>query len=58
MDKKQRVEIKKDFLTWTGGFPPDSETTVFLYIEYASPADSNDNEVRAILLDWLEKSSR
>ncbi|MCC6127331.1 MAG: hypothetical protein IT426_20405 [Pirellulales bacterium] len=54
MDAKATQTVRKDFLAWTGGFPPDSEMQIFVYMEYAHGADRPDaDDVREMLRDWM-----
>lgn len=50
-DERGRIarEIRKDYLTWTGGTELACENDVDAYIEFASPFDDPD-EVREILM--------
>jgi hypothetical protein len=57
MDKARLDAIKDDFLTWSGGFPPDSEQHIFIYLEYAYDANAGDeDEVRKMLRVWMVAS--
>jgi len=54
MDANTTNAVKQDFLAWSGGFPPDSEQDIFIYIEYAYGADRTDaDEAREMLRDWM-----
>ncbi len=47
--------IRNDFSDWSGGFPPDSEQQVFIYMEYAYDGDADDaDDVRTMLRNWME----
>ena len=58
MDAAQQRAIKEDYLAWTGGFPPDSESEIFTYIEASMPLDCDLEEVRAALHAWMAESSQ
>jgi hypothetical protein len=46
--------VREDFLEWSGGFPPDSEQMIFIFMEYALSSDVDDCErVRQMLRDWM-----
>jgi hypothetical protein len=56
MDTRTANEVKEDFLTWSGGFPPDLEQQIFVYIEYAYGTKADDvDEVRKMLRDWMQE---
>jgi hypothetical protein len=54
MEPEEINTVKDAFLTWSGGFPPDSEQQIFIYMEYAHPDDAdNADEVRRMLWNWM-----
>ena len=54
MDANTTNAVKEDFLAWSGGFPPDSEQEIFVYMEYVHGSDADDaNELREMLRDWM-----
>ena len=54
MDANTADAVKKDFLAWSGGFPPNSEQEILVYMEYAFGAIAADpNEVREMLREWM-----
>ena len=55
MNPQTAEVIKQDFLTWSGGCAPDSDQQIFVYVEYARPADSDAIEVTRILQDWMQE---
>jgi hypothetical protein len=56
MDTKTAQAVKEDFLAWSGGFPPDSEQQIFVYIEYAHGANTDDvYDVRTMLRNWMQE---
>jgi hypothetical protein len=47
--------VRKHFLSWSGGFQPESEQEIFVYLEYArDPNLGNEDEVRLMLREWME----
>ena len=48
--------IKQDFLTWSGGFPPESDEQIFVYVETARSSETDDEEVRNLLKTWMENT--
>ena len=55
MDKTLVETIKEDFLAWSGGFPPESDYQIFVYIETAKPVDINDTELGDMLRVWMNE---
>jgi len=47
--------IEQDFLEWSGGFPPDSEEQIFVYVETSSPIDTDSQEVSELLRTWMRR---
>jgi hypothetical protein len=54
MDAKTARDVIEDFRTWSGGFPPDSEQEIFVYVEYARDERLDAVEVTRLLRDWME----
>jgi hypothetical protein len=48
-------ELEEDFETWSGGFPPESDYQVIVYVDYANPFPDREQEVRDYLMDWYER---
>jgi hypothetical protein len=48
-------ELEEDFETWSGGFPPEPEYQVIVYVDYANPFPDREQEVRGYLTDWYER---
>ena len=55
MDEQTSKAIREDFLTWSGGFPPESDHQIFVYVEAARPKDSDEEEVREMLKAWMQE---
>jgi hypothetical protein len=47
--------IREDFLTWSGGFPPESNAQIAVFVETAIPADADPDFVRQVLTAWMDK---
>lgn len=58
MDANTANAVKEDFLAWSGGFPPDSDQDVFVYVEYARPTDTDAIEVSRMLTGWMQEEWR
>lgn len=52
---KKWPELEDDFETWSGGFPPESEYQIIVYIDYRNPFSGRDDKVREYLMDWFER---
>ena len=55
MDERTANEIKKDFWTWSGGFPPESDYQIYVYIDAAKPVDVADAELWDLLRTWMNE---
>jgi hypothetical protein len=55
MDESKTKAIREDFETWSGGFPPESDEQITVYIDYASSKDWDDDEVRELLRAWMDE---
>ena len=44
--------VRRDFEEWSGGFPPESEYQITVYVDYARCIE-NAELVREILRDWM-----
>lgn len=58
MENETFQAIKQDFMDWSGGFPPDSDHEMSVYIETASPSGSNDMDLWALLRRWMNEDDR
>ena len=52
METQTTKAIRGDFLAWSGGFPPESDKQIRVYVEAAPPADTDPGEVSSLLLNW------
>jgi hypothetical protein len=57
MDNEAFQAIKRDFMDWSGGFPPESDHEISVYIEAAKPTDSSDAELWALLRMWMNEEN-
>ena len=55
MDQGINAAIRSDFEDWSGGFPPESEQQIFVYVTTASSNEWDDNLVLEILRAWMTK---
>ncbi|MDZ4780477.1 MAG: hypothetical protein SGJ19_09520 [Planctomycetia bacterium] len=53
MTEQQATDIRNDYLSWSGGWPPDSEESIFVYVETSVPVGHDDREVIALLRQWM-----
>lgn len=53
MNNATAQAIMAHFLTWSGGFPPDSPCEIFTYVTAACPFDVNETELFSLLTDWM-----
>jgi hypothetical protein len=53
MTNEQVKELKRHFLIWSGGFEPESEYQIIVYVDYARDSRLDSEEVRELLEDWM-----
>ncbi|MGD0769405.1 MAG: hypothetical protein ABSB42_14575 [Tepidisphaeraceae bacterium] len=53
MTTQQIEELKRHFLEWSGGFEPESEHQITVYVDYARDSRFDREEVRRTLEDWM-----
>ena len=53
MDQQTAQAIQADFRAWSGGFPPESEQQIYVYVDVAAPGDTDGQEVRDVLRAWM-----
>lgn len=53
MDQNLADALKTDFKKWSGGFPPESDYQITVYIDYAAPNDTDAEEVRGLMRTWM-----
>lgn len=56
LDGQTATEIKAHFERWSGGFPPDSDDQITVYIDYAREDDADAEDVRDILKTWMREA--
>lgn len=56
MRQWEELWIRKDFENWSGGFPPESEHQISVYIEHARPINSDPETVRQTLVEWMNQA--
>ena len=54
MTECERKALIEDFQQWSGGFPPESDYQITVYIDYAL-AKWNPEWARRVLQDWLDR---
>lgn len=57
MDSLEEM-IRRDYQAWSGGFPPETQDQIFLYLEYAASTDAPQEKVREILYEWVVQGAR
>ncbi len=57
LEKQAAESLKVDFLEWSGGFPPDSEQQIFVYVEYAAPNNVDEADVLSLLRTWMNEAA-
>ncbi len=58
MDEKTvEASIRSEFEEWSGGFPPESEEQIFIYVNYAMANDLEERVVLQVLRAWMEQET-
>jgi hypothetical protein len=50
---KSAEKLREDFREWSGGFPPESDHQITVYIDYASDITVAPEEARKMLRGWM-----
>jgi phosphoenolpyruvate-protein kinase (PTS system EI component) len=45
--------LRADFLAWSGGFFPESEAQITVYVDYALAVNVDAVTARRLLQDWM-----
>ncbi len=53
MTSEEIQKLMAHFESWSGGFSPDSEQEIFIYVEYAHDSDADSSEVTQFLREWM-----
>jgi hypothetical protein len=53
MDANTAKAVKEDFSKWSGGFPPESDHQITVYVDYARSIENDAEDVREMLREWL-----
>ena len=54
MTKEQLGLLMQHFLEWSGGFEPESDQQIRVYIDYAIGVDVDPREAQWALEDWMQ----
>jgi hypothetical protein len=55
MDEHTANRIKNDFEIWSGGFPPESDFQIYVYIDTAKSLDVADADLWNLLRTWMNE---
>ncbi|MBS0207889.1 MAG: hypothetical protein JSS27_02945 [Planctomycetes bacterium] len=53
MNAKQIKRLKKHFLSWSGGNPPESDDEITVYVDYGKSKEFDYEETRNVLYEWM-----
>jgi hypothetical protein len=53
MNRKGKLALKKEFRAWTGGFSPESDYQITVYMDYAVLRCFNSEHTRRVLQEWM-----
>ena len=51
------AKLRNDFEDWSGGFPPESDEQIFIYVDYAMATDFEEPVVFKVLRAWMEQET-
>jgi hypothetical protein len=54
MTSEQIEAVKRHFLVWSGGFEPESEHQIIVYVDYARDSELDRDEVYDVLMEWIQ----
>jgi hypothetical protein len=56
MDREAIAQaVREDFASWSGGFPPETEHEIRVYLDYTCPVDAPEAVLLDILYEWAEE---
>jgi hypothetical protein len=55
VDEKTAEQVKDDFLCWSGGFTPESERDIEIFVKYARDERTDSAEVAELLRKWMKE---
>lgn len=55
MRARDEQALRKHFQSWSGGFPPDSEHEITVYVDYARLSRFDPDETREALRKWASE---
>ena len=58
MTSLELESLKADFLAWSGGFEPDGDFEIEVYVLYARSSAVNEDECRDALRTWLKPAMK
>ncbi len=53
MNEQTANTIKAEFLEWSGGFTPESDYQITVYIDYALSVENDPEPARKLLREWM-----
>jgi hypothetical protein len=56
MDERNTALVKADFLNWSGGFYPESENQIIVYIDYAMAVAVPEVDACRVLSSWMNEA--
>ncbi len=48
-------EVRQHFETWSGGFPPETEHEIRVYLDYACSVEAPEEVLLDILYEWAQE---
>ena len=57
VDNATRQRIQRDFEEWSGGFPPESEWQITVYLDYALNVEIDREVALSVLQSWASEEN-
>lgn len=55
MTDAEQSALREDFLTWSGGFDPESMHQITVYLDYACESSLDREGARDFLITWMNR---
>jgi hypothetical protein len=53
-EQTAKAEPRSDFEDWSGGFPPESDQQIYVYVTHALSSDFDELFALKVLRAWME----
>lgn len=56
-EETAKAKLRSDFEDWSGGFPPESDQQIYVYVTHALSSDFDEQFALKVLRKWMEDES-